>query len=100
MTKLTFEELKAKMIAFNNEYNITTKGTGPVLEGVIVFTEDTFSKPYSLEERSYKVTNQNKAFLPNCFSNSIFGNSLDGSDMNVRLHDYIGDWKIDYCYFS
>ena len=99
MIKLTYSEFCDRMTEFNNEHNITTKGCGPTLIGVIVFTEDTFSKPYSLEERSYKVTNQNKAFLPHCCSNSIFGDCLDGIDLGVRLHDYIGDWKVDYCYF-
>lgn len=97
---VTFEELKEEMIKFNQENAITTKGVGPVLKAVIVFTEDTFSKPYSLEERSYKITNHNKAFIPRCFSDSIFGDSLDGSDRNVRLHNLIGDWKIDYCYIQ
>ena len=100
MERLTLDELQVKMIQFNREYNIKTKGAGPTISAVIVFTEDTFSKPYSLEERSYRVTNHNKAFLPDCFSNSIFGNSLDGSDKNVRLHEYIGDWTVEYCYFE
>lgn len=36
---------------------------------------------------------------------SIFGSSLDGSDKNVRLEQYMedeyagkGGWKVDYCY--
>ena len=89
--KLTFDELKNELIKFNEEYNITSKGIGPVKEAVIVFTEDNFSQLYSLEERSYKITNHNKAFIHNCSSDSIFGSSLDGSDNDVRLHNYIGD---------
>lgn len=42
MEKLTFQQLKDK----RNEWK----------SAVIVFTEDTFNKPYSLEERSYRLT--------------------------------------------
>ena len=84
------------MWKFNEENNVVSKGSGAELKGVIVFTEDSFSKIYPLESRSYEVTNHNKAWLPNMCSNSIFGNSLDGTDNGVRLDWYMhgdGAWK-------
>lgn len=102
MTKLTFTELRDQMIQFNKENKFTCKGTLKKLKAVIVFTEDSFDKFYPLESRSYLVTNDNKGFFSNMFSNSIFGNALDGTDNGVRLDWYIWDsenpWKVDYCY--
>lgn len=75
--------------------------------GWIVFTEDSFEKPYSLEERTYLVSSNNKAFMPNMGGYSIYGNSLDGSDTMVRLEQYMCDekggpdgWKIEACYID
>lgn len=47
-----------------------------------------------------KFTNDNKAFIDGMGGYSIFANSLDGSDIGVRLEQYVeyGDWKVDYCY--
>lgn len=95
---ITFDELVDTMVEANRN--------GQVLEGVIVFTEDSFNKPYSEESRSYKVDNENSKYLmSNMLGSSIFGNCLDGTDQGVRLDQYIDllrddgkGWKIDYCY--
>ena len=78
---------------------------GKHLDGLITFSEDSFTKLYSLEARTYMVSRQNKAFLPNMGGYSIFGSALDGSDSYVRLEQYIAaekggkdGWKIERCY--
>lgn len=101
MEKISYGEFYEKMREFNKVHNNTSKGNNKVLKGVIVFTQDSFDKTYTEVERSYEVTSDNKAFLPNMISNSIFGNCLDGIDNGVRLDLYIYDgWKIDYCYIT
>ena len=99
MEKITWNELCKTMWKFNEEHGYRTKGNKERLEAVVVFTEDSFTKPYTVEERSYQLTSDNKAFLPDQLSNSIFGNCLDGNDLGVRLDWYMHtDWKVDYCY--
>ena len=78
---------------------------GKHLDGLITFSEDSFTKPYSLEARTYMVSSQNKAFQPNMGGYSIFGSALDGSDSYVRLEQYMASekggkdgWKIERCY--
>ena len=102
MKKLTWSELCKAMWNFNEEHGYKTKGTEKRLEGVVVFTEDSFSKHFAEKERSYQFTSDNKAFLPNQCSNSIFADCLDGCDLGVRLDWYMHDdkhpWKVEYCY--
>lgn len=70
----------------------------------IIFTEDSFDKPYSLLSRTYSVNSDNKAFLPNMGGYSIFASCLDGTDQHVRLEWYMaeegnaGGWKVQTCY--
>lgn len=72
-------------------------------KAVIVFTADSFNKPYSVESRSYLVSRDNKFFQKSKCGNSLFGDCLDGSEDAIRLDWYIYNcdgksWKIDYCY--
>lgn len=69
---------------------------GVVRYGVIVFSEDNWEKEYSLESRSYVVSSENRRFKAGAISNSLFGDSLDHSDMGVRLDLY--GWKVEDCY--
>ena len=70
----------------------------------IIFTEDSFNKPYSLLSRTYLVSSDNKAFWPNMFSRSIFAYCLDGTDQGVRLDWCMEEegnpdgWKVEDCY--
>jgi hypothetical protein len=102
MKKITWSEFKEAMWNFNEKHGYTTKGNKERLEGVIVFTQDSFSKPFTERERSYQTDNDQKAFLPNQCSNSIFADCLDGMDLGVRLDWYMHDdktpWKVEYCY--
>lgn len=73
--------------------------------GYIVFTKDSFTEEYPPESRTYEVSSQNKAFMPNMGGYSIFGSAIDGSDNHVRLDGYMADekggkdgWKVQCCY--
>lgn len=108
MTKISYGELKSRFSAFNNEHEIFTKSQGKgALVGIIVFDAKSFTKEYSLEARSYEVSSDNKAFIAGQGGYSIFANSLDGSDVGVRLEQYMkeekagpGGWVVDYCYLK
>ena len=102
MEKITYAKFVEAMRKFNETEAFATKGNQKILKGVIVFTEDSFKKPYTETERSYQTTSDNKAFFPNMISNSIFADCLDGKDLGVRLDWYMHgnerNWKVDYCY--
>ena len=61
-------------------YFEVTERAGQHLTGYIVFSQDSFSKKYPLESRTYVVDSDNKAFRPGMAGYSIFASSLDGSD--------------------
>lgn len=101
MTKLTYPEFCSRMYDFNATHNHQKEQ----IHGVIVFTPDSFTQEYSLESRSYKVTSDNKAWIPGMAGYSIFGSSLDGTDIGVRLESYMraekggpDGWRVEYCY--
>ena len=102
MKKITWSELENAMWKFNEEHGYTTKGNEKKLKGIVVFTEDSFRKPFTEFQRSYQFTSDNKAFLPNQLGYSIFADCLDGTDNGVRIDWYMRDtenpWKIEYCY--
>lgn len=102
MKKISYAEMAA---IFRKHERETTDGTH--ITGYIVFTEDSFTKPYSLEARTYSVSSNNKAYLPNMGGYSIYGSSIDGTDPLVRLESYMAaekggkdGWKVDYCYIE
>ena len=99
MNKLTYKQLAAMFREHERRKN------GTHLHGAIVFTEDSFNKPYPLESRTYLVSSNNKAFQPDMGGYSIFGTSLDGTDRGIRLEWYMAEekagpdgWKVDCCY--
>lgn len=99
--KLTWHEAMEKLRQYNEARGYKTKGNATSLNAVVVMTKDSFDKPYSVKERSYKFSSDNKAFLPNQISNSIFGSCLDGTDVGVRLDWYIPEkWTVEYCYIA
>lgn len=80
---------------------------GKHIGGYITFTEDSFDKIYPLESRTYGVSSNNKAFRSGMGGYSIYGSSLDRTDMNVRLERYMYNehggadgWKIERCYIK
>lgn len=96
-TELSYRELFSKFRE--------AEQNGKHISGFIVFTEDSFDKPYPLEARTYAVSSNNKAFQPNMGGYSIYGSSLDGADVCVRLDNYLeaergekDGWRIEKCY--
>lgn len=78
---------------------------GKSLLGYVVFTQDSFNREYSEDSRTYLVSSRNKAFISGMGGYSIYGASLDGSDLCVRLDYYMANehggsngWKIEKCY--
>lgn len=73
--------------------------------GYVVFTEDSFTKPYSERSRTYELSSNNKAFQEGMGGYSIFASCLDGTDPCLRLDGYMAaekggkdGWKIERCY--
>ena len=70
----------------------------------IIFTEDSFTKPYPLLSRTYSFSSDNKAFYPGMGGYSIFAYCLDGTDQGVRLDWLMAEegnpdgWKAADCY--
>lgn len=67
---------------------------------IIVFKSESWpDNDFTLEHRSYLVNTDNgKWFKSFMLGNSLWGSCIDGTDRNVRLDWYLGEWKIDYCY--
>ena len=99
------EELSYAEMA--SRFREAERSGGGHIRGYIVFSEDSFTVPYSEEARTYVVSSDNKAFQPNMGGYSIYASSLDGTDPMVRLEGYMRDekggkdgWKIERCYMK
>lgn len=80
-----------------NELMFEAQKQGINLTGVIVFKSSNWpDQNYSLESRSYRVSNQSNYYNPDKISNALWGRSLDGSDPMCRLDYY--SWETEYCY--
>ena len=91
---MTFAEMRSRFCETENEGK-------EHLSGYIVFTKDSFDKPYDERSRTYGVSSNNKAFQSGMGGYSIFGSCLDGTDPCVRLDGYMfgeNAWKIEKCY--
>lgn len=100
MAKITFSELTDIFTRYNKEHRseVTQLGNNH-LKGAIVFKSSNWpDEDYSIEARTYIVQSDNKYFMPDMVGNSLFGNSLDGSDRGVLLDLCLESWEIDYCY--
>lgn len=100
-TEVTYGELKERFRTMERS------GTGQHMLGYIVFTEDSFTEPYSEEARTYAVSSDNKAFIPNMGGYSIYAGSLDGEDPMARLDQCMADehggkngWRVERCYIK
>ena len=83
----------------------TVERKGEHLLGYVVFTADSFDKPYDERSRTYCVSSNNKAFQPNMGGYSIYASCLDGTDPMARLEGYMAaehggknGWKVERCY--
>lgn len=92
MNQISFSELCDKMR--------TARKNGKEITGVIVFKSSNWEKEFSLEARSYVVSNMCNYFDDEKISQALWGTSIDKSDKNVRLDYYLYDWEIDYCYLG
>ena len=109
--KITYQELKKAFIQHNRDNNITTKYDPNPIYGVIVFdpVKSGWKEEFlncSFEDRAYRVSSCNKAFIPEQCGYSIFSENLLGTDA-PRLEQYMkaecGDedgWVVDYCYLE
>lgn len=92
--EMTFAEMRSRFCEAENEGK-------EHLSGYIVFTQDSFDKPYDERSRTYGVSSNNKAFQSGMGGYSIFGSCLDGTDPCVRLDGYMfgeNAWRIEKCY--
>lgn len=92
--EMTFAEMRSRFCEAENEGK-------EHLSGYIVFTQDSFDKPYDERSRTYGVSSNNKAFQSGMGGYSIFGSCLDGTDPCVRLDGYMfgeNAWEIEKCY--
>lgn len=101
------EEPQEKELSYNElkELFRSAESNGKHMTGYVVFTEDSFNKPFSEKSRTYAVSSDNKAFRPGMGGYSIFASAVDGSDPCVRLdglmaaeHGGTDGWKIERCY--
>jgi len=73
------------------------------ITGYVVFTPESFDKPYNEESRTYVISSDNKAYQSGMGGYSIYGSCLDGTDPCVRLDGYMradNGWKVEKCYMS
>lgn len=96
--EMTYQEMKQRF------WEAEKSGTGHLV-GRIVFTEDSFDKPYSELSRTYEISSNNKAFQSGMGGYSIFGRCLDGTDPCLRMEGYMAaemggshGWKIEKCF--
>lgn len=93
---ITFKELEDRFCKLNRE--------GASSEtAVIVFKPESFpDREYTEEERSYRVSSDNKMFKSGMCGYSLFGVCLANSDeyerLDYRMRGYEGPrWIVDYC---
>ena len=101
------QEIEMSYGELTSRFREAERNGGEHLTGYIVFTEDSFTKPYPEAERTYAVSSNNKAFQPNMGGYSIYASALDGSDPMIRLEGYMQSekggkdgWKIERCYMN
>ena len=89
-----FEIFKVYNEKFNLDYN-DVKTDVPELYADITYKSENFTSEYSEAERTYRVTNYSgkRFFNMPSGSLSVYGNSLDGCDFNVRLDWY--NWEVE-----
>ena len=97
MKKLTLEEFDHKMWEHGREHQ-NNENPDDAITGVIVYKAENWSKPYTEEQRSYRVSSYNRCYQGGKIANSMYGDCLDGSEHGVRLDWY--KWDVDYCYFD
>lgn len=72
--------------------------TGKHRTAVIVFTQDSFTHPYTVKERSYKSYSDQWGWDYRKNGRCRLADCLDGKDADVRLDYY--DWEVEYWYWA
>lgn len=100
MEKISFAQLEEAFCKFNkeNEDKVTQFGSCHIKGAIVFKTSNWPDKEYSLEARTYIVQSDNKYFMSDMGGNSLYGDSMDGSDCGVRLDWYLSTWEIEHCY--
>lgn len=96
IVELSYREMSDLFYRVNDEHK-------PSVCGYIVFSPDSFDKPYSEQSRTYVVSSNNKAYISGMGGFSIYGSCLDGTDQCLRIDGYIratDGWKIERCYMK
>ena len=89
MKKVTFEEFSKRM----SEHNKSAEASTPIY-GYVVFKPSYFTKiTHPIEERTYKVSSDNKHFKEDSLSWSIFGKCEADGDVQKF---YTGE-DVEYC---
>lgn len=75
-------------------------------KAVVVFSQESFSREYSDESRSYEFTNEEKFFDADAIGSSLHGTCLDSSEI-IRLDLYMFEpdnsgrqWKVEKIYIT
>ena len=104
MKKETDKQIGMSYGELTNKFR-TVERKGEHLLGHVVFTADSFDKPYNERSRTYCVSSNNKALQPNMGGYSIYASCLDGTDPMVRLECFMAaehggknGWKVERCY--
>ena len=97
MKKISYSEFVDRMWAHGKDHR-NNEDYRDAITGVIVYKQSNFPKPYTEEERSYRVSSCNRCFQDGKIANSMFGDCLDGKDLGVRLDWY--RWDVDFCYMD
>lgn len=98
-TEMSYGEMRNLFRAAEDE--------GKHITGYVVFSQDSFTEPYSELSRTYAISSDNKAFQSRMGGYSIYGYCMDGTDPCVRLEQYMAvehggkdGWKIERCYMK
>ena len=68
--EMSYQEMKKRFREFENNHK-------EHLTGYVVFTEDSFDKPYSEKSRTYVISSDNKAFQSGMGGYSVYASCLD-----------------------
>lgn len=89
---MTFFELTNFLCEANSNEEIFT--------AYVTISNKSFAKEYSWESRTYIFTSEEKRFKADAISSSIWASSVDGTDANIKLSDYIygpSCWEVESC---
>ena len=100
------EEVEMSYTEMRNLFH-RAEDEGKHITGYVVFSQESFTEPYSELSRTYAISSDNKAFQSRMGGYSIYGYCMDGSDPCVRLEQYMAaehggkdGWKIERCYMK